>query len=202
MSTSSETMYFRIYRTINQMMRDRGYLVNPANLDLQIEKFRNIFKNDPRNLNEVFQNANGDRIMACFDPIERLDTKTVQALVKKMDDSAVSRMVLVGENGIATSTALRALDSYKSAGKWIEFFEFDEVVINITEHELVPKHEPLTDEEKAEVLARYNVKETQLPRILRTDPVSKYLGVKPGQVLKITRKSDTAGSYVTYRLVY
>lgn len=202
MNTSTETMYFRIYRTINQMMRDRGYIVNPDVLDLQIEKFRNIFKNDPRNLNQVFQNTEGERIAACFDPIDRLDTKTVQSLVKKMEDSAVPRMVLVGNNGIATPPALRVLESYKSLGKWIEFFEFDEVVINITEHELVPKHEPLTEEEKAEVLARYSVKETQLPRILRTDPVAKYLGVKPGQILKITRKSDTAGSYVTYRLVY
>ena len=202
MNTSIETMYFRIYRTINQMMRDRGYIVNPDILDLQIEKFRNIFKNDPRNLNQVFQNTEGERIMACFDPIDRLDTKTVQSLVKKMEDSAVPRMVLVGNNGIATPPALRVLESYKSLGKWIEFFEFDEVVINITEHELVPKHEPLTEEEKAEVLARYSVKETQLPRILRTDPVAKYLGVRPGQILKITRKSDTAGSYVTYRLVY
>jgi DNA-directed RNA polymerase I, II, and III subunit RPABC1 len=202
MNTSTETIYFRIYRTINQMMRDRGYIVDPDNLDLQIEKFKLIFANDPRNLNEVFQNAEGERIMACFDPIDRLDTKTVQSLVKKMEDSAVPRMVLVGNNGIATPSGLRVLESYKSLGSWIEFFEFDEVVINITEHELVPKHEPLSEKEKAEVLSRYSVKETQLPRILRTDPVAKYLGVKPGQILKITRKSDTAGTYVTYRLVY
>ena len=202
MSSSTELLYIHVYRTINQMMKDRGYNVDPSRFKVTMEGFSSIFKNDPSNLTEVYTNNDGDRIMACYDPIERLDTKTVQNLVKKMDDANVKRMVLVGANGIATPPALRVLESYKSLGKWIEFFEFDEVVINITEHELVPKHELLTEEEKQEVLKKYNVKETQLPRILRTDPVAKYLGVRPGQILKITRKSDTAGSYVTYRLVY
>ena len=184
------------------MMRDRGYIVDPSRFEIQIDEFPKKFKTDPSNLTEVYTNPEGERIMACYDPIDRLDTKTVQNLVKKMDDANVKRMVLVGQNDIATPPALRVLENYKSLGKWIEFFEFDEVVINITEHELVPKHELLTEEEKQEVLKRYNVKETQLPRILRTDPVAKYLGVKPGQILRITRKSDTAGSYVTYRLVY
>ena len=202
MSSNPELLYFHVFRTINQMMRDRGYIVDPSRFEIQIDDFPKLFKTDPSNLTEVYTNEAGERIMACYDPIDRLDTKSVDNLVKKMDDANVKRMVLVGNNGIATPLALRTLEKYKSLGKWIEFFEFDEVVINITEHELVPKHEVLTEEEKQEVLQKYNVKETQLPRILRTDPVAKYLGVRPGQILRITRKSDTAGSYVTYRLVY
>lgn len=73
-------------------------------------------------------------------------------------------------------------------------------MVNITHHQLVPKHSVLQDSEKAELLKRYRAKESQLPKIQCEDPVAKYFGVRRGQVMKIIRPSETAGRYVTYRL--
>jgi RNA polymerase Rpb5, C-terminal domain len=48
----------------------------------------------------------------------------------------------------------------------VEFFTEAQLLVNITQHVLVPRHEVLTAEEKSAILLRYKVKDTQLPRIL------------------------------------
>lgn len=73
--------------------------------------------------------------------------------------------------------------------------------INILEHHYVPEHIKLTDSE-TEKLAEsleYDIKD--LPKIKSTDPVAKQIGAEEGDILKIIRNSDTAGTFVTYRYV-
>jgi len=72
---------------------------------------------------------------------------------------------------------------------------------NVLEHELVPDHVLLSQEETDELLRRYSITRGQLPKIKSSDVVVKQVGAKPGDVLKIIRKSLTAGKAVAYRLV-
>jgi len=66
---------------------------------------------------------------------------------------------------------------------------------------LVPKHEILPAEQAKEVLEKYRVTPHQLPLIKASDPVAKAIGAKPGQILRITRDSPTAGRATAYRYV-
>lgn len=73
--------------------------------------------------------------------------------------------------------------------------------VDILQHDLVPEHTILEPEEVDVVLDELNVRIDQIPKILPTDPVVKAIDAKLGDVLKITRKSMTAGVFTAYRVV-
>ena len=73
--------------------------------------------------------------------------------------------------------------------------------VDIIKHQLVPRHEIMAAEDKKELLERIGAVEKNLPKMLDSDPVAAKIGAKPGDVIKITRKSQTAGESVYYRIV-
>ncbi len=73
------------------------------------------------------------------------------------------------------------------------------VELDVRKHVHVPKHEILSAEQAKEVLGQFKVTPNQLPLIKVSDPVAKAIGAKPGQILRITRDSPTAGKAIVYR---
>jgi DNA-directed RNA polymerase subunit H len=79
--------------------------------------------------------------------------------------------------------------------------EIEKQQFDIMNHDLVPLHIIVSDDEKNELFNKYNITPDQLPKILDSDPVSISIGAKPGQIVKIVRKSHTAKEAVAYRFV-
>lgn len=97
-------------------------------------------------------------------------------------------------------SAMEFLDYvWSSEHFYITLFNIKRLQYNILEHELVPKHTVLSEEDKQAVLAEYNVTVRQLPEIGRYDPVASLLGMRPGMVCKIDRKSKTSIHAQYYR---
>ena len=72
---------------------------------------------------------------------------------------------------------------------------------DVMKHELVPRHDVLTDEEARAILDRYGVTPDQFPKIYANDAVARAVRAKPGNIIQIKRKSPTAGEHVAYRYV-
>ncbi len=78
-----------------------------------------------------------------------------------------------------------------------------EIILNydISNHLLVPEHVIISQDEIKEITEKFHCKVESLPIISNIDPMVKKLQAQPGDVIKITRKSSTAGISIYYRLV-
>jgi DNA-directed RNA polymerase I, II, and III subunit RPABC1 len=85
--------------------------------------------------------------------------------------------------------------------KFYEIFLTKNLMFNITHHEIVPKHILLSEDDAKKVLDEFQATKTQLPKLLSSDPVAKYYGMKAGDICKIVRHSPMTGESYYYRMV-
>ncbi|KAE9462893.1 hypothetical protein C3L33_05200, partial [Rhododendron williamsianum] len=202
------TKLFRIRRTTLEMLKDRGYMVDKKEMKMTKQEFIDKFGMSPKREELIIQTQKGDesddpsdRIFVIFPEVsKKVGCSVMKECVLKMDTEKVSRAILVIQHGLTPQA--KAVIGEVAKKYRMETFQDSELLVNINEHELVPKHEVLTSKEENELLEKYKVKRAQLPRMLVTDPIARYFGLKMGQIVKITRKSETAGTYITYRCVF
>ena len=201
--SEKKTKLFRIRKTVCKMLNARGYLVAQAELDRDKDSFTEEFGEDPRRdaltLQFDLREDPTQHIFVFFPDEEKVGVKTIKEYAKRMKDEQVNRAIIVVQQSL-TPFARQSLLECQAQKFYIEQFQEAELLVNITDHVLVPEHILLSDEQKRVLLDRYKVKETQLPRIQMHDPVARYFGMRGGQVVRIIRPSETAGRYVTYRL--
>jgi DNA-directed RNA polymerase subunit H (RpoH/RPB5) len=92
-------------------------------------------------------------------------------------------------------------DSFLETNKiFIQVFSIDNLIRNITKHELVPDMRIVSQQEKDDIKEQYNIDSmNNIGLILKSDPSAMFYGIKSGDLVEITRTSETSGKYVTYR---
>jgi DNA-directed RNA polymerase I, II, and III subunit RPABC1 len=175
----------------NFFQRTKGDTNEVERTKMRIEATRGL-EDDP---------AGQEKVVVYF-----VDGKIDTAVIGKLEDESkkipnLSRVILVSKDRTAnTQKQIQLINHDEDNHLYMEHFRERELMIDITAHKLVPPHQVLTPAEKEELLARYKINTYQLPKIRQEDPVARYFGLMPGQVVKITRPSETAGRYVTYRV--
>ncbi|KAH6635539.1 RNA polymerase [Chaetomium sp. MPI-SDFR-AT-0129] len=218
------TRLWRSWRTIHEMVQDRGYELADSEVRVPLDRFRRDFTNDDGSPNRTklqFSARPSEAMIKKFTPpptasnpdpspecgtiwVEFCPEKAsiginvMKKFVAHCDEHNFKAGILV--TAVPLSAQARKVMTVTSQFTLIECFLEEDLLVNITHHDLVPKHVLLSREEKMALLRRYRLKETQLPRILSKDPIARYLGLKKGQVVKIIRTSETAGRYASYRL--
>jgi DNA-directed RNA polymerase subunit H len=90
---------------------------------------------------------------------------------------------------------------YKNDNKFVSVLNLNDYLFNILEHEMVPPHRVLLQDEKDIIYKKYYItSDKELPEISRFDPVALAMGIRPGELVEITRSSPTAITTKYYRL--
>lgn len=176
-------------KTILEMLHDRNIDVSNINKDGYSEWITNNYnKND---FSIIFNNVK----IVYFLPFQKFKIADIKKILE--DDETKYELVLLIVKEKISQNNIKILLSLKIP---IQIFDIKELQFNITHHVLVPKHTIINEQDIKKITEEFSIKtKFQLPHILKSDPISKYLGLKNGDVVKINRISPTAGEYIIYR---
>jgi DNA-directed RNA polymerase I, II, and III subunit RPABC1 len=182
---------YKSFNIIGEMLADRNIKIDPALTAGQIDTFIANQNNKPGF--EVV--IGGGKIRLVY----YLANKFKWSELKKFfeDDKTYELTILIVREKISQNN----LKQLSALGISMQIFLLKELQFNISKHELVPKHELVSDpQEIKHVLDVYSLKsKNQLPIILKTDPMARWLNLGSGDIVRISRPSPTSGFYVTYR---
>jgi DNA-directed RNA polymerase I, II, and III subunit RPABC1 len=192
------------------MLQERGYVVSERFLNETAAEFQHLWddlgdgagqgeKRDRLIILVEKENDSAEKLLVFF-PSERkkIGVRPIRQYAQLMEDKNIKRAIVIVQQQL-TPFAKQAVQE-ASVKIDMEIFHEKELIVNISQHYLVPKHEVLNEDEKTALLAAYKIKLEQLPRMQTVDPMARHFGLKRGDIVRITRNSETAGSYVTYRL--
>ncbi len=176
----------KLHMFVNHKNQDRSllvYYIESTGSKINQKQLKFLMNSFSEKTDNKFINENTDTVI-----IISLDT---------ISDTTKDNAFLYYENSI--SEDVRPNPVYK--GLYIQLFEINTLLFNIMNHDLVPKHTILSDKQyEDEVKKVYKInKSSQLPIISKLDPVAMFIGLRPKDVCRISRSSETAGIYNNYR---
>lgn len=132
--------------------------------------------------------------------------RAIESFIEQIYDTQLKpedKLILVAPERIniqGSSFETMLNNFYNQKGYYVQIISLPQLLINIVNHRDVPHHEVIDENDKKELLVKYNIKPENLPVILRDDAMARYLGLRPGEIVRILRPSPTSGTYVSYRI--
>jgi DNA-directed RNA polymerase I, II, and III subunit RPABC1 len=182
--------FSKIQNVLFEMMADRNYLI-PDTKRINKEDF-----STEKPFHYIFSKRNGTSIICflCFN--NGIDVSVLNNLHETTKQLEIRNVIYISDK-ITPPAKKTIANDIVNLGVNITIFNFSEMEINKTKHELVPKHILLIKEKEEELLKAYKITKNQLPKIYTTDPIVKYYGWNVGQIVKIIRKNGS----VYYRCI-
>jgi DNA-directed RNA polymerase subunit H (RpoH/RPB5) len=201
---------YRSRMTLLDILEDRGYNVekyrkfSPAEATIAATAFPSLSfkvskKEDASKICDVrYANISRQKLDTFFDDIDDDDTENIEVIVMTMNPITDAHHVI----------ALKQYMKMKESGEKerrklrVSFFSIETLVINPMKHVLVPKHQIVSQDYHKELMdSLYVTSKSKFPEIkFHIDPIARCIGAVPGDIVKITRPSSSAGEAIIYRV--
>jgi len=227
MESTDIRQYFLSYTGVLKIAKYRGYSV-PDERFMNIEEFTVKYAkyDDSNKLKEemsgiIFEkeppqktpsdNQKGDvnaKIIVEWYSDKRIGIG-IRDIVTKMEKEGIKNALVVVDNNLTAGCRDMIKNIKSTLHIIIDVWTLKESMIFVPDHVFVPKHRICSIQESKAICKAYgikpnkNIKIDMLPHIKCDDVMVKYLGAKKGQLIEITRASDTNPKLeiITYRLV-
>lgn len=209
--------FYRIYNTIYEMLNDRGY--TPVQAQLSKKKWISCYlgylaelDNDSSDMNVfgVIDNMTllfkrgTKQLLVYFHPLDsKLCQSDMNCIHNLKSEKKCQHLVIVANNKATpkVSSVLGIL------GHHAQLFSENELVLNITRHQLVPKHTCIVGEERNIVLNMYATlpdgkqHNDLLPGMFTCDAIARYYNFKVDDLIRIERPRKDGFVDISYRIV-
>lgn len=194
---------YKSRRNILDIMEKQNYNVSDYN-NFSINEVNSMFNNDQMDM--ILENDKSKKIYIRYNLGSKINESIILNFV---EDLFYLSETLQKTDTLFIITKEELNDPLSNVLKQIWEKEKVHIVIesiarlqfNILNHNLVPNHRVMNDNEVKAMMEKYNILSLeQLPEINRFDPVAKLIGIKPKQVCEIKRPSKSAIESYYYRV--
>jgi DNA-directed RNA polymerase subunit H (RpoH/RPB5) len=176
----------------------KDFSINDINTLIQTKQLDMILKKNNGTPKKIYIKYHLGKSLSSTNIYEYIDDLFVlEEILSKADDD----LFIIMKDEPNDSIRKILTNIWEKDGIFITVVNIKQLQYNILTHSLVPPHRVLSAEETAEFKRIYNVTDdSQVPDISRFSPVSKLIGIRPGQICHILRPSKTAISAPFYRV--
>jgi DNA-directed RNA polymerase subunit H (RpoH/RPB5) len=196
---------YRSRLTLLEILEDNGFNVepfrkfSPDEISVVVDddllpglNFTAVKKDDPEETCEVRYGKYSKKKLETIEFLEEIEDKKPEK----------TTIIIMSQDIIGDSHHIISYKTWMKTKIRLYMFNMQALGINPLKHVLVPKHEILPQEQHNALLeSLYITSKSKLPIIrYHADPITRCIGARPGDIIKITRPSPSAGVYIVYRL--
>ena len=186
-----------------ELFNTRGYDVDEWN-DFSINEIQSMYSNNQLDM-LLTHKVNSKKIYVKYYIQKKLGKTNVYDYV---DNIFTEENILNKDDELIIFTKHKPNDTltklmkmiYVTDGHFVNIYHMKQYLFNILNHSMVPPHVIVADIAKNSIYEKFNItKDSEVPEISRFDPVAQAIGLRPGQLCKITRSSPTSITTEFYR---